>query len=174
MEQQFSGRRQQLEQEAASRRQQLEQEAQQLKRSHAEAHERDRQQGLQELAQIRNEAARLQQDSQAEAERLRQEALSFRQSTQQQAETLMLRSRQEAAAVQQGANRYAEQVFGELDQRLQEMTKQVIVGRRELVRLQSGDVETTPTAGVSDANGAVPISRARRAAGRLRSAVGRS
>ena len=76
--------------------------------------------------------------------------------------------------MQQGANRYAEQVFGELDQRLQEMTKQVMAGRRELVRLQSGDVETTPVAASNDGNTAVPISRARRAAGRLRSAVGRS
>jgi dsDNA-specific endonuclease/ATPase MutS2 len=112
-----------------------------MKRSSAEAHERNRQQALQELEQIRQEATRLQQESQAEAERLQQEALSFRQTTQQQAEALLQRSKQEASNVQQGANRYAEQVLGELDNRLQEMAKVVIAGRRELVRLQSSDIE---------------------------------
>ena len=120
-----------------------------MKRSSAEAHERNRQQSLQELEQIRQEAIRLQQESQAEAERLQKEALNFRQTTQQQAEALLLRSRQEAATVQQGANRYAEQVLGELDSRLQEMGKVVIAGRRELVRLQSSDLEVPPDQGNS-------------------------
>jgi hypothetical protein len=73
--------------------------------------------------------------------------------------------------VQQGANRYAEQVLGELDVRLQEMAKVVIAGRRELVRLQSTDVEVA--AGPTE-NNAVPISRARRAASRLREAAGKN
>ena len=62
---------------------------------------------------------------------------------------MLLRSRQEAASVQQGANRYAEQVLGELDSRLQEMGKVVIAGRRELVRLQSSDLEVPPDQGNS-------------------------
>lgn len=64
---------------------------------------------------------------------------------------MLLRSRQEAATVQQGANRYAEQVLGELDSRLQEMGKVVIAGRRELVRLQSSDLEVPPDQGNTSA-----------------------
>ena len=49
----------------------------------------------------------------------------------------MSRSRQESAAIQEGANRYAEQVLGELEGRLKEMSQVVLGGRRELVRLQA-------------------------------------
>ncbi|MEK9630839.1 MAG: hypothetical protein VW076_03100, partial [Synechococcus sp.] len=133
---------------------------------HAETHERNRQQSLQELEQIRQECTRLQQETQKDAERVRQEALSFRQSTQQQAEALLLRSRQEAASVQQGANRYAEQVLGELDTRLQDMAKVVIGGRRDVERLQNTDVELTQPE--SNENKTVPINRVRRSARRVK------
>ena len=123
---------------------------------------------MQELEQIRQECNRLQQETQKDAERVRQEALSFRQSTQQQAEALLLRSRQEAASVQQGANRYAEQVLGELDARLQEMAKEVIGGRRELVRLQNTDVELTQPE--ANDNKTVSINRVRRSARRIKEA----
>jgi hypothetical protein len=115
----------------------------------------------------------VQRDSQAEAERVHNDALQFRQQTQQQCEALISRSRQESATIQEGANRYAEQVLGELEGRLQDMGKVVVAGRRELVRLQSVDptslVPSNPPH--AEAN-AVPISRARRAAERLRQATG--
>ena len=99
------------------------------------------------------------------------DALQFRQQTQQQCEALIARTRQEAASVQEGANRYAEQVLGELEGRLREMGQVVVAGRRELVRLQAVD----PTGPASQPRGqeqAVSISRARRAAERLRRAAG--
>ena len=129
MEQQFALRRQQLEQEAAERNQQL-----------VAQHERARQQAMAEVDQIRQEGLRLQRDSQAEAERLHNDALQFRQQTQQQCDALVARSRQEAATISEGANRYAEQVLGELEGRLQEMSQVVLGGRHELVRLQSPEL----------------------------------
>ncbi|MFM7269996.1 MAG: hypothetical protein ACKOZT_15675 [Cyanobium sp.] len=175
MEQQFAARRQQLEQEAQSRRQQLEQEAAERNRALLEQHERSRHQALQELETIRLEGLRVQRESQAEADRLHNDALQFRQQTQQQCEGLISRTRQEAAQVQEGANHYAEQVLGELEGRLKELSQVVLGGRRELVRLQS----TEPQAPQRGAEVAVlgeapqPIDRARRAAGRLRRAATR-
>jgi hypothetical protein len=90
-----------------------------------------------ELEQIRQEGVRVQRDSQAEAERVHKDALQFRQQTQQQCDALVSRSRQESATIQEGANRYAEQVLGELEGRLKEMSQVVLGGRRELVRLQA-------------------------------------
>jgi F0F1-type ATP synthase membrane subunit b/b' len=177
LEQQFAVRRQQLEQEAQTRRQQLEGEAAERNRVLVEQHERGRQQAMQELETIRQEGLRVQRDSQVEAERLHNDALQFRQQTQQQCDALIARSRQEAATIQEGANRYAEQVLGELEGRLKELSQVVLGGRRELVRMQNPE---------ATANGAVvplaeaangmpqqlePVSRARRAAGRLRRAT---
>ena len=167
LEQQQATRRQQLEQEAASRFQQLEQEHQQLKRTHAETHERNRQQSLQELEQIRQECNRLQQETQKDAERVRQEALSFRQSTQQQAKLsycVAARKRQRSA----GRQPLCRAVLGELDARLQEMAKVVIGGRRELVRLQNTDVELTQPE--ANENKTVSINRVRRSARRIKEA----
>jgi hypothetical protein len=174
-EQQFAARRQQLEQEAQSRRQQLEQEAAERNRQLLEQHERSRAQALQELEGIRQEGLRIQRDSQAEAERLHADALQFRQQTQQQCDALISRSRQESASVQEGANRYAEQVLGELEVRLKELSQVVLGGRRELVRLQGQ--EPTPAAPRA-VEAPIPletgnVSRARRAAGRLRRAASR-
>ena len=73
------------------------------------------------------------------------DALQFRQQTQQQCDALVSRSRQESATIQEGANRYAEQVLGELEGRLKEMSQVVLGGRRELVRLQ-GPEATAPAA----------------------------
>ncbi len=182
MEQQFGSRRQQLEQESMQRRQQLDQEFVELKRQLTEQHERLRQQSLVELEQIRQEGLRVQRESQAEAERLHNDALQFRQQTQQQCEGLISRTRQEAGAVQDGANRYAEQILGELETRLGELSKVVLAGRRELNRVQSSELSaaseratgiaapgSTPAADSTP----VPISRARRAASRLRQVAGR-
>jgi hypothetical protein len=160
-----------LEQESLQRRQQLDQEAVELKRQLVEQHEQSRQQSLAELEKIRQEALRLQQSSQAEAERVHADALQFRQQTQQQCEALIARSRQESATIQEGANRYAEQVLGELEGRLQEMGQVVVAGRRELVRLQAVD-PTTLIPQARSTEPAVPISRARRAAERLRRVSG--
>lgn len=177
MEQQFAGRRQQLEQESQARRQQLEQEAAERNRHLVEQHERSRQQALQELEGIRQEGLRIQRDSQAEAERLHADALQFRQQTQQQCEALVARSRQESATIQEGANRYAEQVLGELETRLKELSQVVLGGRRELGRLQAQEAagpvraaadQVVPLPGESE-----PMGRARRAASRLRKAAGR-
>jgi F0F1-type ATP synthase membrane subunit b/b' len=173
-EQQFAGRRQQLEQEAQQRRQQLEQEAADRNRQLLEQHERSRAQALQELEGIRQEGLRIQRESQAEAERLHADALQFRQQTQQQCDALIGRTRQESAAIQEGANRYAEQVLGELEVRLKELSQVVLGGRRELVRMQSQDA-----AGANRASEApIPlenatVNRARRAAGKLRRAATR-
>lgn len=172
LEQQFAARRQQLEQEAQARRQQLESEAAERSRVLVEQHERSRQQAMQELEAIRQEGLRVQRDSQAEAERLHNDALQFRQQTQQQCDALIARSRQEAATIQEGANRYAEQVLGELESRLKELSQVVLGGRRELVRLQGQDPSAAPAAlPVEGPNGlppVEPVNRARRAAGRLR------
>ncbi|MDM7952174.1 MAG: hypothetical protein QUV07_03000 [Cyanobium sp. CZS 25K] len=174
-EQQFAGRRQQLEQEAQQRRQQLEQEAAERNRQLLEQHERSRVQALQELEAIRQEGLRLQRDSQAEAERLHADALQFRQQTQQQCDALIARSRQESATIQEGANRYAEEVLGELEVRLKELSQVVMGGRRELVRLQ---VQETQGATRPPTEAPIPlenatVDRARRAAGRLRRAASR-
>jgi cell division septum initiation protein DivIVA len=131
MEQQFAGRRQQLEQEAAERQRLL-----------IDQHDRNRQQAMAELEQIRQEGLRVQQASQSEAERLQNDALQFRQQTQQQCDALVNRSRQEAAAVVDGANRYAEQVLGELETRLRDLSQVVLGGRRELVRMQNPEPQS--------------------------------
>jgi F0F1-type ATP synthase membrane subunit b/b' len=174
-EQQFAARRQQLEQEAQTRRQQLEQEAAERNRQLLEQHERSRAQALQELEGIRQEGLRIQRDSQVEAERLHADALQFRQQTQQQCDALIGRTRQESTTIQEGANRYAEQVLGELEVRLKELSQVVLGGRRELVRMQG-----TETAAPAPRPVEAPIplenanvSRARRAAGRLRRAASR-
>ena len=175
MEQHFASRRQQLDQETQARRQQLEQEAAERNRLLVEQHERNRQQAMQELEGIRQEGLRLQRDSQGEAERLHSDALQFRQQTQQQCEALISRSRQEAATISDGANRYAEQVLGELEGRLKELSQVVIGGRRELVRLQNQEAaianqpESVPLGNMDSE----PLNRARRAAGRLRRAASR-
>jgi hypothetical protein len=160
------------------RRQQLDQDFVEMKRQLSEQHERSRQQSLQELEKIRQEGLRIQRESQSEAERLHNDALQFRQQTQQQCEALISRTRQEATTVQDGANRYAEQVLTELEGRLGELSKVVLAGRRELGRIQSTEVSasaernpTTPPPAGEQA--AVPISRARRAASRLRQVAGR-
>jgi len=177
LEQQFAVRRQQLEQEAQARRQQLEGEAAERNRVLVEQHERSRQQAMQELETIRQEGLRVQRDSQVEAERLHNDALQFRQQTQQQCDGLIARSRQEAATIQEGANRYAEQVLGELEGRLKELSQVVLGGRRELVRMQNPETAATNGAVVpmpEAANGlpqVEPMNRARRAAGRLRRAT---
>jgi F0F1-type ATP synthase membrane subunit b/b' len=175
MEQQYASRRQQLEQEAQARRQQLEQEVGERNRVLVEQHERARQQALQELEGIRQEGLRIQRDSQVEAERLHADALQFRQQTQQQCEGLITRSRQEAAGVQEGANRYAEQVLGELEVRLKELSQVVQGGRGELVRLQAQPPSATvrPTTEIAALPETEPVSRARRAADRLRRAATR-
>jgi hypothetical protein len=127
-----------------------------------------------ELEAVRQESNRIQRDSQAEAERLHNDALQFRQQTQQQCETLIARARHEATTVQEGANHYAEQVLGELEGRLKELSQVVLGGRRELVRLQT--VDTKPanrSADLVPADQEEPLNRARRAAGRLRRAAAR-
>ncbi len=174
VEQQFAARRQQLEQEAQSRRQLLEQEAAERNRQLLEQHERSRAQALQELEGIRQEGLRIQRDSQTEAERLHADALQFRQQTQQQCDALINRSRQESATIQEGANRYAEQVLGELEVRLKELSQVVLGGRRELVKLQAQ--ENAPVGRPVEAP--IPlenatVNRARRAAGKLRRAASR-
>ncbi|WP_216903030.1 hypothetical protein [Synechococcus sp. CCY 9618] len=173
-EQQFAGRRQQLEQEAQNRRQQLEQEAAERNRQLLEQHERSRAQALQELEGIRQEGLRIQRDSQAEAERLHADALQFRQQTQQQCDALISRTRQESATIQEGANRYAEQVLGELEVRLKELSQVVLGGRRELVRMQGQDAAPAhrPVEAPIPLDNAT-VNRARRAADKLRRAAGR-
>ena len=79
----------------------------------------------------------------------------------------------EAGAIEEGANRYAEQVLGELEVRLKELSQVVLGGRRELVRLQSKDpglVRPTEVAVLPEGEG---VSRARRTANRLRKAASR-
>jgi cell division septum initiation protein DivIVA len=137
----------QLEQQFAARRQQLEQEAAERQRLLVEQHDRNRQQAMAELEQIRQEGLRVQQASQAEAERLQNDALQFRQQTQQQCDALVARSRQEASSVVDGANRYAEQVLGELESRLRDLSQVVLGGRCELVRLQNPETTASANAG---------------------------
>jgi F0F1-type ATP synthase membrane subunit b/b' len=170
MEQHFASRRQQLEQEAQNRRQQLEQEAAERSRHLVEQHERARQQAMQELESIRQEGLRIQRDSQAEAERLHNDALQFGKQTQQQCEALVARTRQESATIQEGANRYAEQVLGELEVRLKELSQVVLGGRQELGRLQGQDLSAPKKPSVPEPTVTNP---ARRATGRLRRAVSR-
>ncbi len=175
IEQHFAQRRQQLEQEAQNRFQQLEQEIAERNRQLVEQHERSRLKAAQELESVRQEGLRLKRESQLEAERLHNEALQMRQQTQQQCEALIARTRQESTTTMEGANRYAEQVLGELEGRLKDLTQVVLGGRHELVRLQNK--ESAPAAGshpsepamnqgVESAGG----SRARRVAGRMRRA----
>jgi hypothetical protein len=78
--------------------------------------------------------------------------------------------------VQEGANHYAEQVLGELEGRLKELSQVVLGGRRELGRLQVGDAAAAAARGPEPsplAEMPQPIDRARRAAGRLRRAASR-
>ena len=168
MEQQFAARRQQLEQEAADRNRQL-----------GEQHERSRQQAMGELEKIRQEGLRLQRESQVEAERLQNDALQFRQQTQQQCDALVIRSRQEAATIQDGANKYAEQVLGELETRLKEMSQVVLGGRQELGRMMAAQItavdrQRSPLAADQPAPAAPSQgSRSRRVANRLRNVADR-
>jgi hypothetical protein len=145
-EQEHQARLAQMEQQFALRRQQLEQESAERNRLLVEQHDRNRQQAMAELEQIRQEGVRVQRDSQVEAERLHNDALQFRQQTQQQCDALVARTRQEAGTIQDGANRYAEQVLGELEGRLKEMSQVVLGGRRELVRLQAPEHSAGPEA----------------------------
>jgi hypothetical protein len=175
-EQELQSRMSQLEQQFAVRRQQLEAEAAERNRVLVEQHERSRQQAMQELETIRQEGLRVQRDSQVEAERLHNDALQFRQQTQQQCDALIARSRQEASTIQEGANRYAEQVLGELEGRLKELSQVVLGGRRELVRMQNPEAAANPAVvPLGDAASSLPqvepMNRARRAAGRLRRAT---
>ena len=128
---------------------------------------------MQELEAVRQEGLRIQRDSQSEAERLHADALQFGKQTQQQCEALMTRTRQESSSIQEGANRYAEQVLGELEVRLKELSQVVLGGRQELGRLQSQDRPAPASAEVMDLAESEPISRARRAAGRMRRAATR-
>jgi hypothetical protein len=174
LDQQFAARRQQLEQEAQARFQHLEQQEAERKRLLEEQHQRALQQANAELAAVRQEGLRIQRDSESEASRLRNDALQFHQQTQQQCEALVARARQEANGVQEGANHYAEQVLGELEGRLKELSQVVLGGRRELVRLQGAEVRGAARSGelaVLPEN--EPVSRARRAANRLRRAASR-
>lgn len=175
LEQQYTARRQQLEQEAQARRQQLEQEAADRGRQLLEQHERARQQAMQELEGMRQEALRIQRESQAEAERLHNEAVQFTKQTQQQCDLLAARSRQESIAIQEGANRYAEQVLGELEARLKDMSQVVLAGRQELGRLQLQE-PSLPRQDTSAAETEQETvgGRARRAARRLRRATSRN
>jgi hypothetical protein len=96
---------------------------------------------------------------------LQNDALQFRQQTQQQCDALLARSRQEAGAIEEGANRYAEQVLGELEGRLKELSQVVLGGRRELVRLQSPATNTPPPADLT-------VSRRRRLVKGVKQMVG--
>jgi hypothetical protein len=125
---------------------------------------------MQELETLRQEGLRIQRESQSEAERVHSDALQFGKQTQQQCEALVARTRQEAATIQDGANRYAEQVLGELEVRLKELSQVVLGGRHELGRLQGVD-PAAPRPAVSSEP--VAASPARRASNRLRRAVGR-
>jgi vacuolar-type H+-ATPase subunit H len=170
-EQDHQGRMAQMEQQFAARRQQLEQEAAERNRLLLEQHERNRQQAMTELEQIRQEGLRVQRDSQAEAERLQNDALQFRQQTQQQVDALVARSRQEAATIQDGANHYAEQVLGELEGRLQELSQVVLGGRQELGRLMAGQItagDRQRQAATTERDTPNPGSRSRRVANKLR------
>ena len=86
------------------------------------------------------------------------------------AESLIQHSRQEAAGVQDGANRYAEQTLGELEVRLKEMAQVVMAGRQELSKIQT--IRSAASAVNGDDSKTVSISRAHRAASRLRSMRG--
>lgn len=163
-EQEHQARMAQMEQQFAIRRQQLEQETAERNRQLLEQHDRNRQQAMAELEQIRQEGLRVQRDSQAEAERVHNDALQFRQQTQQQCDALVSRSRQDSATIQEGANRYAEQVLGELEGRLKEMSQVVLGGRRELVRLQAPEA-TNPA-------GEETVGRRRRVANTLKQLAG--
>jgi len=174
LEQQFAARRQQLEQEAQARFQHMEQQEADRKRLLEEQHQRAVQQANGELNAIRQEGIRIQRESEAEAARLRNDALQFHQQTQQQAEALVARARQEAGSVQEGANHYAEQVLGELEGRLKELSQVVLGGRRELVRLQGSEGAVNARGGdLTLLPPQEPVSRARRAAGKLRRAATR-
>ena len=163
-EQEHQARMAQMEQQFAIRRQQLEQETAERNRQLLEQHDRNRQQAMAELEQIRQEGVRVQRDSQAEAERVHNDALQFRQQTQQQFDALVSRSRQDSATIQEGANRYAEQVLGELEGRLKEMSQVVLGGRRELVRLQAPEA--------ANPAGEETVGRRRRVANTLKQLAG--
>ena len=77
--------------------------------------------------------------------------------------------------MQEGANHYAEQVLGELEGRLKELSQVVLGGRRELVRLQGMDATAParPTEVATLAEAQQPMNRARRAANRVRRAASR-
>ena len=156
--------RQEAERQVQDLREQARQQCDQLLQQ-ARAQVAQAEQAMGELEQIRQEGLRVQQASQAEAERLQNDALQFRQQTQQQCDALVTRSRQEAASVIEGANRYAEQVLGELEGRLRDLSQVVLGGRRELVRLQNPETASTST---SSSSGREQSSRRSRVASKLR------
>lgn len=137
MEQQFAARQQQLEQEGIKRCQQLDAKAVEHQQQLVKQYEHNRLLAMQELEQVRQEGIRLQREARLEADRLHQDALQFHQQTQQQCEVLIQRSRKEAILVQDSAKRCAEQVFGELEQRLKEISQTIMVGRHELFKIRA-------------------------------------
>nr|YP_002048805.1 hypothetical protein PCC_0144 [Paulinella chromatophora]ACB42595.1 hypothetical protein PCC_0144 [Paulinella chromatophora] len=114
----------------------MEQKYNKLKCKLSENNEYFRKQCLAELEKIRNIGSHLQQDSQLELERLHDEVLLFRQKNQFQCETLIQRLRQDSDLINKEVVTYTEQTLGELEERIKEMSRLVLAGRSEILRLQ--------------------------------------
>jgi len=143
---------------------------QEAERQVTEQRELARQQCEQMVLQARQQVAQTEQEHQARMAQFEQQFAGRLQQLEQEAQL----RRQESSTIQEGANRYAEQVLGELEVRLKELSQVVLGGRRELVRLQSQETAAASRpleAPIPQENAAVD--RARRAAGRLKRAATR-
>ncbi len=171
LEKKYSQRRQQLEQEYLDRRQLLENEITEIRLKASEEHDINCKSALNELEKLREESIKLRVDANSEAERIHYEAIQFRNQTQKQCEVLIQKNRNEADSIQDGANRYAIKALNELEQRLSEMTNEVIAGRRELSKIQSINNSDRNKTKINDNSNLINFNPARRQVTRLAKSI---
>ncbi len=92
---------------------------------------------LKEMEYIKNESARIHTENQKQREEIKKEIEQYKSQVQIKCNSLLLKARQEATDIQVGANKYAEQTLLGLDLRLQEISKVISTGKKELAKLTS-------------------------------------
>jgi len=98
-----------------------------------------REQCLGELEKIRSIGARLQKNSQIELERLHDGVLRFRQKNQFQCEAVVNQLRRDAMLINEEVNNYTEKALDELEIRIKEMNKTILIGRSEILKLRKNE-----------------------------------
>ncbi len=142
LEKEYAINNQRLEQQLTEKKAQYDQELTELKYNLAKQHEVISKQAMIEVEEIRKEGFRIKQEARNEAERQHLEAMNIRDKTQKKCESALQQARAEASSIQEGANQYADQTLGELELRLNEMTKVIKAGRFELSKIMTLHVKS--------------------------------